>query len=79
MAADLSDQVERIPKARWVEDIPYFTSSGVSAGMDMSLAVIAWLFGQEMAEAIANGAEYHWNRDPNDDPFHQFLNLALEK
>ena len=33
-------------KARWVEEDRFFTSSGVSAGMDMSLAVIARLLGQ---------------------------------
>ena len=34
-------------KARWVEDGKYFTSSGVSAGMDMTLAVIAKLCGRK--------------------------------
>ena len=61
--------VEWVPQARWVEDGKFFTSSGVSAGMDMSLAVMAKLFGQEAAEAIAVGTEYDWHKDPNWDPF----------
>ena len=57
------------PHARWVEDGNYFTSSGVSAGIDMSLVVISRLFGEEKAEAIAVSAEYEWHRDPDWDPF----------
>ena len=33
-------------EARWVEDGKFITSSGVSAGIDMSLALIAKLFGE---------------------------------
>ncbi len=44
---------------------PIITSSGVSAGMDMALAVIAKLFGIETAEQIAAGTEYEWHRDPD--------------
>ena len=62
-------RVEWVRAARWVEDGPFFTSSGVSAGMDMSLAVIAKLMGQDMADALAIGAEYDWHRDASWDPF----------
>lgn len=58
-----------IPKARWVEDGNMITSSGVSAGIDMALAVIARLYGNEAAEQIAHGTEYVWNKDPQNDPF----------
>ncbi len=61
--------VQWVPKARWVEDGKFFTSSGVTAGIDMSLAVMAKLFGQEAAEAIAVGTEYEWHQDPSWDPF----------
>lgn len=57
------------PSARWVEDGNFITSSGVSAGIDMSLAVIGRLWGREMAERIAEGTEYVWNSDPANDPF----------
>lgn len=55
--------------ARWVEDGDIFTASGVSAGIDMSLAVIARLLGQEAANQAAQWAEYVANSNPNDDPF----------
>ncbi|MBE1283637.1 MAG: DJ-1/PfpI family protein [Rhodobacteraceae bacterium] len=64
-----SDQVTWRKKARWVEDGRFFTSSGVSAGIDMSLAVIARLCGEEAAENAAIWAEYSANRDSENDPF----------
>lgn len=62
-------RTEWIREARWVDDGNRVTSSGVSAGIDMALAVTARLFGQETAEAIAEGTEYQWHRDPASDPF----------
>jgi len=62
-------RVKWIRKARWVADGPVFTSSGVSAGMDMALAIIETVFGGERSEEIARQAEYCWNRDPGEDPF----------
>jgi len=62
-------RVEWVRAARWVEDGPFFTSSGVSAGMDMALAVIAKLAGQDVAETLATAAEYEWHRDADWDPF----------
>ena len=62
-------KVKWVKKARWVEDGGTFTSSGVSAGTDMSLAVIARLLGPETADEVAVWAEYDWHRDPDWDPF----------
>lgn len=62
-------KTEWVHQARWVEDGNIITSSGVSAGIDMALAVIARLWGEEMAKGIANGTEYVWSRDPHNDPF----------
>jgi putative intracellular protease/amidase len=56
-------------RARWVEAGRFFTSSGVSAGMDMSLALIARICGEAQAHQAANWAEYEWRRNPDDDPF----------
>jgi transcriptional regulator GlxA family with amidase domain len=61
--------VEWVAKARWVEDRNRWTSSGVAAGMDMALALIARLHGDGTATAIANGVELEWHRDPGWDPF----------
>jgi len=63
--------------ARWVEDGTLITSSGVSAGIDMALALIAKLYGMETAEAIANGTEYEWHRDPAEDPFTRYLDQGM--
>ena len=61
--------VKWVEKARWVEDGNVFTSSGVSAGMDMSLAVISRLLSRNIAEQVAHMSEYVWNDDADDDPF----------
>ena len=57
------------PRARWAVDGKFFTSAGVSAGMDMALALIASLEGAQVARRAADYAEYRWNDDPDDDPF----------
>jgi transcriptional regulator GlxA family with amidase domain len=73
VARSQSDRVNWITAARWVEDGPFATSSGVSAGTDMALAVIARLYGRERAEQIAIQTEYSWHRDADRDPFAQYL------
>lgn len=77
LATFQSDKVNWVPKARWVEDGRFVTSSGVSAGTDMALAVIARLFGKEKAQQIADLTEYEWQSDPNRDPFYKFLNQGM--
>lgn len=64
-----SDKVRWIEAARWVDAGHMVTSSGVSAGMDMTLAVIARLFSREVALQMASFAEYVWHEDPAADPF----------
>jgi transcriptional regulator GlxA family with amidase domain len=61
--------VHWVKQARWVEDGAFVTSSGVSAGIDMTLAVIARLVSNGAAERIAVGMEYDWHRDASWDPF----------
>ncbi len=68
--------VDWVREARWVEDGKFFTSSGVSAGMDMTLAVLADLYGSEKAEETAVGSEYTWHRDADDDPFAKLAGLV---
>lgn len=69
-------KVEWVPQARWVKDGKFYTSSGVSAGIDMSLAVMAQLYGNEAAEFIAVGTEYDWHKDPDWDPFAKMAGLV---
>jgi transcriptional regulator GlxA family with amidase domain len=62
-------KVEWVRQARWVRDGNVVTSAGVSAGMDMALAVIADLYGERASEELALVAEYEPHRDPTWDPF----------
>jgi len=63
-------------KARWVVDGTTWTSSGVAAGTDMALALIAALLGTETAQATADHAEYTWEKDAGNDPFAALYGLA---
>jgi transcriptional regulator GlxA family with amidase domain len=56
-------------KARWVDDGDVLTSSGVSAGIDMALSLIARLHGRDMALTAARNMEYVWREGADDDPF----------
>lgn len=76
LATAQSDRVDWREAARWVDAGRYVTSSGVSAGTDMALAVIARLFGAERAERVAAYTEYQWHRDADSDPFTALLNQA---
>lgn len=64
--------VRWISRARWVMDQKYYTSSGVSAGIDMALGFIADRFGSNRAREIAKKIEYIWNSDPSEDPFAKY-------
>ncbi len=60
--------------ARWVEDGNVFTSSGVSAGTDMSLGVIERIYGTDRARDIAVMTEYEWQADADNDAFAAYIN-----
>ncbi|WP_299729360.1 DJ-1/PfpI family protein [uncultured Tateyamaria sp.] len=72
----LAPNVTWVKQARWVRDGKFYTSSGVSAGMDMALAVGADLFGLEKAQEMADESEYEWHDDPNWDPFAKMAGLV---
>ena len=79
IATAAGPNVKWVQRARWVDDGNIVTSSGVSAGIDMSLAVIARLFGRAAAKALADGTEYEWHEDPAWDPFAERHGLGEEK
>jgi putative intracellular protease/amidase len=56
-------------KARWTVDGKYYTSSGVSAGMDMTLGFLAHQHGIEFARKVAFEIEYNWIEDKDNDSF----------
>ena len=69
-------RVNWIKQARWVNDGKFSTSSGVSAGIDMTLSIIARVAGNETAEMIATRMEYEWHRDAAWDPFAKIHKLV---
>ncbi|MEL7044476.1 MAG: DJ-1/PfpI family protein, partial [Pseudomonadota bacterium] len=79
LAVQQSDEVQWVEEARWVEDGKFFTSSGVSAGMDMALAIVDKLWGADSASKAASGTEYLWNRNADDDPFVAELNTLARQ
>ncbi|MGF1557554.1 MAG: DJ-1/PfpI family protein [Flavobacteriaceae bacterium] len=56
-------------QARWKVDENYYTSSGVSAGMDMALGFLADRHGIEFARKVAWEIEYIWIEDKDNDTF----------
>lgn len=69
LSVDQDPTVQWIPSARWVEDGKVITSSGVSAGTDMALGLIARYHGKEHSRHLARSLEYIWHEDANNDPF----------
>jgi len=65
--------VEWVEEARWVEDGPFATSSGVSAGTDMALAWSARLYGKETGARSPTPRSTNAH-DSTRDPFSRFLN-----
>lgn len=61
--------VQWIRQARWTVDGKYYTSSGVSAGMDMTFGFLSDKHGADFARRIAFEMEYQWQEDMTVDPF----------
>jgi transcriptional regulator GlxA family with amidase domain len=74
--AENGPRVEWVKEARWVEDGKYVTASGVSAGIDMALAVIARLVDAQVSDNLAIATEYDWHRDASWDPFAKIHGLV---
>ncbi|MGB1582067.1 MAG: DJ-1/PfpI family protein, partial [Nevskiales bacterium] len=73
LAEAQSDAVEWVPEARWVESGKMFTSSGVSAGMDMALGLVARIHGKMAAMELASAIEYVWHDNADNDPFAEYV------
>ncbi len=67
--AGQSARVDWQRRARWIVDGKFWTSSGVSAGTDMALALVQHLYDPPTARETARRAEYVWSENPGDDPF----------
>jgi transcriptional regulator GlxA family with amidase domain len=66
-----SDQVDWVKQARWVIDGKFYTSSGVSAGMDMALGFIADRHGVDRAHQVAQHTEFRWQENSHVDDFYR--------
>jgi len=62
--------VNWVEKARWVVDGKFYTSSGVSAGMDMTLSFLKDIHGVNIARRVATEIEYEWIEDSENDSFY---------
>lgn len=62
------DKVNWIKNARWTKDGKYYTSAGVSAGMDMTLGFLGDIHGIDFARKVAFEIEYNWleNKEAED-------------
>ena len=66
-----SNKINWVKQARWVIDGKFYTSSGVSAGMDMALGFIADRHDLDTARQIAIHTEYRWQANSSMDEFYR--------
>ncbi|EEB95292.1 hypothetical protein MPER_05757 [Moniliophthora perniciosa FA553] len=70
--------VKWVSHARWVVDGNIWTSSGVAAGIDVTLAFIEEVYGAKVADDVARVMEYERHTDSTRDPFAEKYNLPEE-
>jgi putative intracellular protease/amidase len=68
-ASSQGAKVNWIKKARWTVDGNYYTSAGVSAGMDMVLGFLQDRHGIAFARKLAFEIEYNWQENKDEDDF----------
>ena len=49
--------VNWVPNARWTQDGNIWTSSGVAAGMDITYALLSWMYGSQKINETMNSIE----------------------
>jgi transcriptional regulator GlxA family with amidase domain len=69
-ATSQGEKVKWIKKARWTVDGKFYTSAGISAGMDMTLGFIRDVHGIELARKTAYEIEYTWQENKEVDNFY---------
>ncbi|RYP57351.1 hypothetical protein DL769_009539 [Monosporascus sp. CRB-8-3] len=65
------ENITWVPTARWVQDGKVWTSSGVSAGLDMTYAFLKHFYGEDddVLKLMMNTMEYAPHTSPDWDPF----------
>ncbi|KLO14623.1 class I glutamine amidotransferase-like protein [Schizopora paradoxa] len=66
-----SDSIQWVPKARWVVDGNIWTSSGVTAGMDMANAFLTHVYGEKTTKQIRNIIELSAKEETDDEFAHE--------
>ena len=56
-------QIDVLEQQRWVDQDEIVTSGGISAGIDMSLHLVARLASMELAERTARQMEFDWQKN----------------
>ena len=74
--AEQGPKVEWVRQARWVDDGNVVTSSGVSAGIDMTLHLIGRIAGPAVRDETATRMEYERQDDADYDPFAKVWGLV---
>lgn len=69
-AVSQGEKVKWVKKARWTVDGKFYTSAGISAGMDMTLGFIRDVHGSDLARKIAYEIEYTWQENKDVDNFY---------
>ncbi|KAJ4289651.1 hypothetical protein N0V90_010980 [Kalmusia sp. IMI 367209] len=75
-ATSFGNNVSYVPQARWVQDGNIWTGSGVSAAVDTAYAFVASVYGEEVAQYVADVSEYTRWTDANYDPFAERWNVT---
>ncbi|KIY65759.1 ThiJ/PfpI family protein, partial [Cylindrobasidium torrendii FP15055 ss-10] len=73
--ASWGPKVNWITHARWVVDGNIYSTSGVSAGIDGTLAFIADVYGENATEIVVNQMEYERVTNSSYDPFADIYGL----
>ncbi|KAL0568530.1 hypothetical protein V5O48_013457 [Marasmius crinis-equi] len=70
--------VNWVPKARWVveDDNHLWSSSGITAGIDLAYAFLKYLVGEKFAQEVRAIAEVNTTEDPDDDKFAEYYGLV---
>lgn len=68
-AISTGPKVDWVHTARWVEDGNIWTSSGISAGIDVTYAWLGHVYGEEVADYVSMSSEYKRWTNSTDDPF----------
>jgi transcriptional regulator GlxA family with amidase domain len=75
-ATSTGPNVNWVAEARWVVDGNIVTGSGISAGIDATYAFVGLNYGEEIAQELADSAEYVRWTDADHDPFAKRWNAS---